>query len=422
MLANLGMGTAVIQDKTLTDVEINHIFTFSVYVAFGLGVLFCFFGFFLAWFYHNGVYVPIAIILSISLFFNTLNMIPNAILLKEKRFLLIGVRLIVVTVATYGVTIALALLGFKYYALVIQSVVSALLIFLWNLRNARLRLVLKIDFSSIKKIRAYSGYQFGFNFINYFARNLDNLIIGKVWGNVPLAQYDKAYRFMLYPVSNLTHVITPALHPILSEHQDDINFIYQKYIRVIKILSLLGVFISIFCFWCSEEIIILVFGNQWHEAINYFKWLSLSVWAQMVTSSAGVIYQSIGNTRLMFISGLIHVGISVVCILMGIQTGNLEKFSILIAGGFIVKFFVEYFFLIKKGFYKTIGPFLYTFVPDMIIGIVLYVGFFFFSKIIFILKLSLILSFSCKLLFSLMLYLFCLIITRQWKYIKNIVP
>jgi PST family polysaccharide transporter len=419
MLGNLGMGTAVIQDKTLTGNEVNHIFSFSIYIAFVLVVVFCLFGLLIAWFYRDMVYIPISCILSASLFFNTLNMIPNAVLLGEKRFLLIGIRLLVVTISTYGITIVLALSGFKYYALVIQSVLSALLVFVLNLKNSRLKFIVKINFNSIRKIGAYSSYQFGFNFINYFARNLDNLVIGKVWGSVSLAQYDKAYRFMLFPVQNLTLVIGAALHPILSEHQNNKEYIYQKYQQIIKLLSLLGVFITAVCFWCSEEIIILVFGRQWYIAVGCFKWLSLSVWAQMVASSAGAIYQSIGNTKLMFVSGMVHVGISVFCILLGIRTGNLEQFSMIVACGFIVKFFVEYFFLITKGFSKSIGIFLTMFIPDMIIGIVLFFGLFFFSMFLLSSSLPLILVFVYKLLFSVAVYLLCLMVTGQWKVIKR---
>jgi PST family polysaccharide transporter len=421
LIADMGMGAAVIQNKTLTGDEINHIFTFSMYAAVVLLVVFCILGFPIAWFYHDKVYISICGILSLSLFFNTLNMIPNAVLRKEKRFLMIGIRQIVVAIGTYGITIVLALWGYKYYALVIQSVLSALLIFLWNLKNVRLRSKLKIDFTVIKKIWGYSGYQFGFNFINYFARNLDNLIIGKAWGNVALAQYDKAYRFMLYPVNNLTGVISSVLHPILSKDQDNPDYIYQRYLHIVKILSLLGVFISAFCFWSSREIIILVFGNQWDEAVGCFKWLSLSVWAQMVASSAGAIYQSIGNTKLMFISGLVHVSISVIAIITGILLGNLNAFAVCVSIGFIVKFFVEYIFLMQKGFYKKIGSFLINFIPDTIVFAVLFTGLFFFFYYINRIGFSLLFSLICKLIFALVLYFVCLLFTGQWKYVKKII-
>jgi PST family polysaccharide transporter len=224
---------------------------------------------------------------------------------------------------------------------------------------------------------------------------------------------------MLFPVQNLTHVIGGALHPILSEHQDNKEFIYQKYQQIIKLLSLLGVFVTVVCFWCSEEIIILVFGSQWYAAVGCFKWLSLSVWAQMVASSAGAIYQSIGNTRLMFISGLVHVGISVFCIFIGIQSGNLEHFSMIIAGGFIVKFFVEYFFLVRKGFSKSIIVFLSMFIPDVIMGVVLFLGLFFFSMLLLPSTLPLILALIYKLLFSVAIYLFCLMAAGKRKEIKK---
>jgi PST family polysaccharide transporter len=273
----------------------------------------------------------------------------------------------------------------------------------------------------IKKIKEYSGYDFGYNFINYFARNLDNLVIGKVWGNVPLAQYDKAYRFMLYPIYNFTFVISSVLHPILSENQNNLEYIYQRYLQIVKILSLLGLFISAFCFWSSKEIIILVFGSQWHEAIGCFRWLSLSIWAQMVASSAGAIYKSIGNTKLMFISGIVHVSISVIAIITGILLSNLHIFALCVSVGFIIKFFVEYFFLIKKGFQKEIISFLYRFLPDVLIFTFLFVGLMIFSYYMDITDFSLLPLLIFKLIFAGILYFCCLLFTDQWKYVKALV-
>ena len=70
---------------------------------------------------------------------------------------------------------------------------------------------------------------------------------------------------MLYPVGNLTHVITPVLHPILSEHQDDKNYIYHQYMKVVKLLSLMGVFITPYCFFMADYIILIMFGSQWQN-------------------------------------------------------------------------------------------------------------------------------------------------------------
>ena len=41
--------------------------------------------------------------------------------------------------------------------------------------------------------------QFGFNFINYFSRNSDNILIGKFISTEALGNYNKAYQLLMYP-------------------------------------------------------------------------------------------------------------------------------------------------------------------------------------------------------------------------------
>jgi len=100
ILSDMGLGTAVIQNKSLSDDEISDIFSFSVYVALILGVTFLLLGIPISWFYGDRVYFKICILLSVSVFFNAVNIIPNAVLMKNKRFSLVGKRLIVVSIAT----------------------------------------------------------------------------------------------------------------------------------------------------------------------------------------------------------------------------------------------------------------------------------------------------------------------------------
>jgi hypothetical protein len=203
-------------------------------------------------------------------------------------------------------------------------------------------------------------------------------------GDIPLAQYDKAYKWMLYPVQNLTHIITPTLHPLLSDHQNNKEYIYNKYLKVVNFLSLCGVLITVICFWCNKEIIIIVFGNQWHSAAVILRWLSLSIWFQMITSSIGAIFQSIGNTKLLFFDGIVSSAVTVACIITGIiiSGGNLEIVAKFISLGFFCSFFINYFFLIKIGFKSKFYKFLYEFKYDLLIFIICMAAGYFSEKII----------------------------------------
>ncbi len=350
IFTDMGIGTAIVQNKQLTKADNDNIFSFSFYVAIILAIFFSLFSFGIAGFYNNTVYKPLGSLLSLSLFFSTLNMVPNAMLLKEKRFKLIGIRLIAVTVVTCIMTIIMALCGFKYYALVLNSIISTGTTFLWNMKSVKLRIRLHFNMKSVHKIRNYSSFIFFFSIMNYFSRNLDNLFIGKVMGDVSLAYYDKAYKLMLYPVGNLANVITPILHPILSDHQDNKPYILAQYIKVARFLSLLGAFISAFCFFEAKDIMLLMFGKQWLFAVPCFRILALSIWAQMITAGVGSIFQSLGKSNLLFYCGIISSAITVAFILIGISFRDLTMIALFITIAYNMHFFIGHFVMMKFGF------------------------------------------------------------------------
>lgn len=368
VLANMGMGPAIIQNKELTEDDMSNIFSFNFYVAVAVGIIFAALSLPISKFYGNKVYISAGCLLSVSLFFHTMNVIPHSLLLKQKRFMLIGIRMVAVTIVSNSAAVILAAMGYKYYALVWQAIVFAVASFLWNYSNTRIKLKLKFRFSSIKKILSFSLFQFGYSIINHFSKNIDNLVIGKYLGDSALGYYDKAYKVTLYPQNNLTHVITPTIHPILSSHQNDREYIYKSYMNIVRILSLLGMFIGLYCHFTSPEVIGILFGNQWTQSVPCIEMLSLSIWAQVVTSSAPSIFQSAGNPRNMFVSTLMTVALSVAAIAAGIMSGDIVKISLYLMIAFNLNFFVTYYMLIKKTLRMSFGSFLKSFIPDLIIA------------------------------------------------------
>lgn len=420
VLSNCGLGIAIIQRKEFSQKDIDTLFSFSVYQGTMLALFFMILAFPISLFFNNKVYIPICSILSISIFFNTINAVPDALLRKEKNFSLIALRLVIVTLFTYGITIFTAIMGMKYYSLVIQSVISSLIIFLWNLKNAEVHFHFKLDKAVLKNISGYSGYNFLFNFVNYFTRNLDKMLIGKILGNESLAQYNKAYHFMLYPVQNLTNVITPVLHPILSDFQNDKKTIYKKYIKIVKLLSLLGIFVTAVCFTCSKEIILILYGNQWTSAVQCFHYLSLAIWTQMIMGTSGSIFTALEDTKKMFLSSCISTGIMVTTLISSIYFKSIEKISFFIMISLNIIFIQTYFILIKKTFIFSFIKFLKQLVPDFfILTICISIGCFI-NRYIEIERI--VLSGLLKTLILFLLYLTLIILLKQFKYIKSILP
>lgn len=416
LLGDMGIGPAVIQHKDLDDNDISSIFIFTFFVALFLSLVFFGFSYFIAYIYSNNIYVSIGHLLCISIVFNVVCIVPNGLQLKNKQFKIVGASALISNLIAGIIAIILAYMRFSYYALVMSSIVQAIINFIILFCYSNIQLNFRrYSLESIKKISCFSIYQFLFNFINYFSRNSDNLLIGKFLGMNLLGYYDKAYKLMLYPVQNLTFVITPVLQPVLSDYNDRKDIILLHYKKIVKILALIGAFISVFCFFSSKEIILIMFGKQWMGGVNSFKLMAISIVFQMVMSSSGSIFQATDNTKYLFVNGLISAITMVLLISIGIFLGSIEYVAGLLVLGFTINFFQGYYILIKKVFKKSFIEFLKEFRSTLIIIMIMII----FYEIIKLNIENSFISILVKLIIGISAYGLGMILTKEYIFIKS---
>lgn len=420
LFSDMGFSSGVIQNKELTGEDISNIFSFTLYFGVVLGFLFFILSFFIAQIYQNKVFVPIGAFLSIAIFFSTANMIPSAQLMRDKQFIVAATRSIAVNIVSYVIAIILAFHNFSFYSLVAQSVIAAILNFCWNYSTTKIGFKVVFEIKSIRKIFSYSAYNFLYEFVNYFGRNLDNLLTGKYMGSQTLGYYNKAYQLMLYPVNYLTNVITPVLHPILSDYQDNKEYIYKMYLKVLKCLSLLGVFASVICTFCAEEIVLILYGSKWIDTIPCIMVLGASVWFQMITATCTSIFKSLGESKLRFNSGLLYAGIQILMVIGGVASGNIVVLSGYVAASFVLRFFIEHYFLIHNAFGKSQRSFYKKLLPELLMAMILSIAMKGLNSVIKIN--NCILSFTIKVSVCFIIYIGLIIATGQQKYILPLLP
>lgn len=415
--SDMGFGPAIIQNKELTERDINNIFSFTVYISIFLMLIFAICSVPIAMFYEDKVYVGLGLLLSISLLFNALNMVPNGILNRDKKFVSIAIRTVVVYIGSAVVAIILAFCGLRYYALVIQAILTALLTFIWNFATTKPKFQRRFQMNSIKKVLNYSGYQFAFNLINYFSRNLDNLLTGKFIGNAELGYYNKAYTLMLYPVNNLTGVISPVLHPILSDYQKQVNIIYKKYMKIVRLLACIGLYVAPVCFLAADEIITILYGSNWGQSVVCFQLLSIAIIPQMINSSAGSIFQAIGNTKLLFVNSCVNTIITVSAILIGVFAGkSIQILSLCVAIAYLCHFITAFVMLIKMGFGYSLLNFAKELLPEIFILVFMIVAVIFYPFSID----GVLLSVIIKALYLGVVYFVALALSKEYKIFASI--
>ncbi|WP_293589023.1 lipopolysaccharide biosynthesis protein [Prevotella sp.] len=406
ILANAGIGPAIIQNKDINETDLPNLFRFSTYLAFVLVLLFGALIYPISIFYGKVELISILFLVTIQLFFNTLNVVPLALLLKEKKFQIIAKNAVCSACICGFFSVLAAFNDWGIYSLLITpigvSVITFVLTVKYNFQIVCFK-TFAVSKKSIKKILNFSIYQFLFNFVNYFSRNMDKILLGRYLGFQSLGYYEKSYRLMTLPISTLTNVFTPSLQPVLSDFQNDTTVIRNVYNRISQYLFFVGTILTPFLCFSAKEIILILFGEQWMAAVPVFQVLSVSVPFQMVDSLSGSILQSANKIKYLFKTGIYCAILNLVILVFSLVIfEDIVKISSFISLGFVLNFAISIYYIsryailqsLKDYFSKNIKYFL-----SMLLCTLLMIG-------ISFLNLSMLLSLSAKILVAVLYALF----------------
>ena len=383
IFSDLGIAPAIIQTKLLTADDLSRIFSFTIWSGAILSIIFftCSWG--IAAYYNNETLLYICQLLSVNLFFVSANIIPNSLLYKAKRFGFIAWRSLGVQFTGGLIAVIAAISGAGLYALIINPILSSILLFLISFREYPQHLQLTWGIKSMKKIFSFSAYQFLFNIINYFSRNLDKLLIGKYMGMTPLGYYEKSYRLMMLPLQNISHVITPVMHPVFAEFQNDLTHLATSYEKIIRLLAFIGLPLSVVLWFTAREITLIIFGTQWVPSVAVFQILSISVGIQIISSTTGSIFQASNDTRSLFICGIFSSVLNVSGILTGIFYFNsLEAVAWCITITFSLSFLQCYWQMYRTTFQRSLMPFIRQLLSPLLLSGIMLLVLYLFSPLV----------------------------------------
>jgi len=321
---DLGTGPALIQKEIPTNELKASVFWFNL----GVGVLITIFLYFIsplfALIYNSDDITSILQILSLSFLIVGTSITHRALLEKELSFKKLSTIELFSSIISFIVGISLAISGYGVWSLVFQSLTNTFLnsLMLWIFSNWKPSL--HFSFTEIKLLSAFSLNLTGFNIINYFSRNMDYFIIGKFLGDRSLGHYYLAYRIMLYPIQNITWVVSRVLFPSFSKIQNDNNRFKNVYIKVTNSIAIITFPIMVGMAFVSREFVTTFFRTTWDiELVSTLIMILAPVGAlQSVISTVGNIYQAKGRTDWMFRWSVIFTTITIIGFFIGMRWGT----------------------------------------------------------------------------------------------------
>jgi len=199
--------------------------------------------------------------------------------------------------------------------------------------------------------------------VNYFARNLDNLLIGKYWGSQQLGVYAKAYQLLMLPLEQINGPIGSVAIPALSRLADSPQRYRSAYLRLLEKIALLTMPLVAFMIGTSDWLVLLFLGPKWAEVGPVFAFLGIAGLVQPILSTAGLLYITQGRTHHMFQFGLIASPIIILSIVCGLPWGA-TGVALAYSGTFILVMTPLVFWFVgregpvrSRDLYRTIAPF-----------------------------------------------------------------
>lgn len=318
-ISQLGLGEAIIQRKEISHNEVSSLFWFNSSVALLLSLLVLASAPFISAFYNTEALEKLTVVLAPVILLSSITIQNNALLTRNKSFKSIALINVLSGIIASIIAIILAFKGFSYWSLAWRIITVAIC------RSLLLFMVTRWIPSLPKKntvIRPYIKFGAnlaGFNLLNFFSRNLDNIIIGKLFGATSLGFYSRAYSLILLPSSQFNVPLVKAILPALSRVSSDpirFKYIYTNFLSLVSCVTIPVIF---FIGITAYELIFILLGTGWEMAAKFVIILLPVAYLNATNFAEGVVYKSLGTTNRQLYWGLVSTPI----IIVGMGIGSL---------------------------------------------------------------------------------------------------
>lgn len=339
LFSEQGFSGALIQKLEITAEHAHSIFWLNVFTGFFFTVVLFFAAPLVAQFYHVPALTGITRVLGWTFFISAFGIVPKALLQKKLAFQKIAIIEISAIAGAGMLAVFLALRGFGVWSLVVNHLTISLLMTLlvWRITGWLPRPVFR--WRAVKELFHFSANLIGFNTINFWARNADNLLVGRFIGSAGLGIYNRAYSLMLLPINQISNVLGRVMFPVLSKLQHDPARVKQIYLDAMGAISLIASPVMLGLIVTAEPFILTLYGPKWAAVAPLLQILSAVGLLQAITNPVGWIYMSQGRTDWMFAMGTLNAVGVISGISTGIWLGDVASVAIGYAAANILLFF-----------------------------------------------------------------------------------
>lgn len=270
-IINSGFSVALINKQKATHEDYNAVFWFTVFSGFILYIILFFSAPLIARFFGRDELAALSRVIFFSFFITGIATVPYTALLKQlltKRQAIIDISSLLLS-SVIGVI--LAVMGFAYWALAIQSVVYISTFSILRCIFSPWRPTLHLNFRPLKEMLPFSIKIFFTGIFTTINANIFSIILGKFYNAEQLGIYSQGQKWMGLGQNFVRGMMNYVAQPVLVQVQED----RERQVAVLRKLIRFGAFVSLPLMlglaFVGKEFILIAVGEKWLLSVPFLQ-------------------------------------------------------------------------------------------------------------------------------------------------------
>lgn len=311
-----GLGAAIITRSDLTDAQISQLNGFAALMGItGLCFTDLMAGFVAGYF---GVPDVRGVLLAMSglLVLGGFRTVPASLLERDMRFKALALIEGVQSIAQAGSAVALALLGFGYWSLVLSLVIGGSLstgavLFLHRHRMAW------PQWHVIQPIVMTGWHMLVTRIVWYFSSSSDVLVAGRMLGATAVGTYTMAWSIAMVPVDKVSSLVGRVAFPLFASVQHDLPAMRRYLLSLTEGLALVTFPVACGLALVANDLVVLALGEQWHAVVVPLQLLAAFTAIRSITPLLPFVLNVTNGTRFGMYNGMVGAALGLMAFYIG---------------------------------------------------------------------------------------------------------
>ena len=296
LAGEFGIPVTIMTLQDLTEDEIAQLHSVAVILGVAAFLIACACAWPVALFFKTPRLVPVIVASCLSLIPLALRSVPEGVMSKELRFKPLSWFNAIRDIVAAITTVALALLGYGYWALVAGNLLSVTLRSGLILAACRQRFAWP-NFAAVKRPLLFSWHVLVSVFAWSSYNTLDNVTVGRVLGPSPLGFYGMAWTLANMPLEKVVSLVTTIIPSYLAKVQKEPAALRRYLHTLTEALALATFPATIGVALVARELVPFALGRKWESMIIPLEVLCLYAAFRSIEALLPKLLTAVGNAR-----------------------------------------------------------------------------------------------------------------------------